>query len=213
MKKILLLSVTALLLASCASNPYPLNMNEEQWQKLTPQERQALLLKQQEYQETQRLERIKADAKQRELDKKLELKEQERLNRLYDHPSGGDVVRINIYSGEYRYKKQVFKLQPFSTLIARGEIKEVDLSMRDYKQRHHRERAYLKYNQDGTGIYLYLSHPSHYNNDYIALLRDRSWACGSESRKSFQFSKNEALNNMKFYVEELNSNCRDRRYR
>ncbi|MDG6773651.1 hypothetical protein QCB45_04850 [Thiomicrorhabdus sp. ZW0627] len=214
MKKIVLLSLSTWLLASCASSPYPLNMSEEQWQKLTPEERHTMLLKQQEYRETQRLESIKANARQRELDKQLELKEQERLNRLYSHPGGGDVVRFNIYGGEYRYKKQIYQLQPFSTLIARGETKEIDLQMRDYKHHNHRERAYLKYNPDGTGIYLYLSHPSHYNNDYIALLRDRSWECGAESRQSFQFSKHEALKGMKFYVEELNSNCRNpKRYR
>lgn len=202
-----------ILLVSCASSPYPLDMNEEQWQKLSPQERQVLLVKHQAFREAQRLEQIKADAKQRELELALKLKEQERLNTLYSDPVGGNVIMVNLLGGEYRSHKKSYAIQPFSTLLARGETKEIELVMRDAKQRSHTQRAYLKYNGEGTGLYLYLSRPSHYNRDYLAVLRDGHWACGSSSRQSFAFSRYETLNNLKIFVQEQNSNCHSRRYR
>lgn len=100
-----------------------------------------------------------------------------------------------------------------SSLLARGETRQIGLVMRDSKQGSNTERAYLKYNVESTGLYLYLSRPSDYNRDYIAVLRDSHWACGSNSRKSFAFSSYEALNNLKSFVQEPNSNCHSRRYR
>ncbi|MDX1347643.1 MAG: hypothetical protein R3189_05280 [Thiomicrorhabdus chilensis] len=201
------------LLVSCASSPYPLDMNEEQWQKLSPQEREVLLIKHQEFRETQRLEQIKANAKQQELEMALKLKQEERLNKLYSDPAGGNVIMVNLLGGEYRSHKKSYSIQPFSTLLARGETKRIELVMRDAKRRSNTERAYLKYNVEGTGLYLYMSRPSDYNRDYIAVLRDGHWACGSSSRKSFAFSSYEALNNLKIFVQEQNSNCHSRRYR
>ncbi|MDG6777331.1 hypothetical protein QCB44_01290 [Thiomicrorhabdus sp. zzn3] len=198
---------SALLLSACASNPYPLNMTEEQWNKLTPDERKTLLLKQQEYQEQQRLERIKANAKRDEQQMALKLKEQERLNRLYSNPGNGNVLMVNLLSGEYRSHKKSYQLQPYTTLIARGETKEIELVMRDNKQYTRTERAWLQYNPQGTGIYLYLSYPSDYNHDRITLLRNADWICGSQHKSGFQFSKYEALNHLRIYIEEQGSQC------
>lgn len=209
-----ILSLTLLAgLAACSTSPYPLDMNKEQWQKLSPEERKSLLLKQQEYDESQRLARIKANAKERELKLKLKLKEEARLSRLYSEPGSGNVVMLNLLSGEYRYKKTRYQIQPVSMLIARGETKEIDLTTRDHKQRTHRERLYVKYLHDGTGVYLYRSSPSRYSDDYIGILRDGRWNCGSTQRKSFQFSKYESLNNLKIFIKEQHSSCHARRFR
>ena len=196
-----------LLLTACAS-PYPMGMNEEQWQKLSPNERQSLLLKQQEYDEKKRLERQKAQAKQRELELALQIQEEKRLAQLYANPAQGNVVMVNLLSGEYRYKKRVFQIQPVSLLLARGEIKEIRLALRNAKGKRSSERAFVKYNREGSGLYLYLNNPSNYNDDYIAVLRDGGWNCGSKTHHHFAFNKNESLQKLKLFVKDKHAKCR-----
>lgn len=79
MKKLLLILPIILLLSACASS-YPLGMNEEQWNKLSAQERQQLLLEQQKYREQQHLARIEAVARARELRHQEEMAEKARLH-------------------------------------------------------------------------------------------------------------------------------------
>ena len=207
MVKHLLIVLFVLTLTACAS-PYPMGMSEEQWQKLSPNERQSLLLKQQEYDEQQRLQRQQAQAKQRELELALQMQEEQRLAQLYANPIEGNVVMINLLSGEYRYKKRVFQIQPISLLLARGETKEIRLALRDAKGKRSSERAFVKYNREGTGLYLYLNTPSKYNDDYIAVLRDGRWNCGSNSQHQFAFNKNESLRNLQLFVKDKNAKCR-----
>ena len=202
-----LLMLFVLTLTACAS-PYPLGMSEEQWQKLSPNERQSLLLKQQEYDEKQRLQRQQAQAKQRELELALQLKEEQRLAKLYANPAQGNVVMLNLLSGEYRYKKKVYQVQPTTLLIARGETKEIRLGLRNKKGQRSSERTFVKYNREGTGLYLYLNTPSKYNDDYIAVLRDGRWNCGSNSKHQFAFNKYESLHNLKLFVKDKNAKCR-----
>ncbi|MBN2865050.1 MAG: hypothetical protein JXK16_03515 [Thiotrichales bacterium] len=207
MVKHLLIVLFVLTLTACAS-PYPMGMSEEQWQKLTPNERQSLLLKQQEYDEQQRLQRQQAQAKQRELELALQIQEEQRLAQLYANPIEGNVVMINLLSGEYRYKKRVFQIQPISILLARGETKEIRLALRDAKGKRSSERAFVKYNSEGTGLYLYLNTPSKYNDDYIAVLRDGRWNCGSNSQHQFAYNQNESLQNLQLFVKDKNAKCR-----
>ncbi|MEA1988991.1 MAG: hypothetical protein U9N57_07275, partial [Pseudomonadota bacterium] len=149
-----------LTLTACASSPYPLGMTQEQWSKLSSDERKTMLLKQQEYNEQQRLERIKTQGKQRELELALELKEKERLNKLYQSPGRGNVVMLNLLSGQFHYKKKTYQIEPKSILIARGEVKEIRLSMRNSKGNRSSERIFVKYNHQGTGLHIYLNSPS-----------------------------------------------------
>jgi len=197
-----------LLLSACASSPYPMGMSEEQWQKLSPNERQSLLLKQQEYDEQQRLQRQQAQAKQRQLELALQIQEEQRLAQLYASPVAGNVVMMNLLSGEYRYKNRVFQIQPVSLLLARGETKEIRLALRDAKGKRSSERAFVKYNREGTGLYLYLNTPSNYNDDYLAVLRDGRWNCGSDSQHQFAFNQNESLQRLKLFVKDKNAQCR-----
>jgi TRAP-type C4-dicarboxylate transport system substrate-binding protein len=102
MKRVWFLIAVFSLLTACAS-PYPLGMSEEQWKSITPQERQALLLKQQQYEEEQRLVRIKEEAKERQLQLKRDIAEKKRLDALYNNPQNGNVVMVNILGGKYKY--------------------------------------------------------------------------------------------------------------
>lgn len=210
MLKTILLTLLALTLTACASSPYPLGMTQEQWQKLSAGERKAMLLKQQQYYEQQRLARIKTEGKQRELELALQLKEEERINKLYESPARGNVIMVNLLGGQYQYKKKVYQLQPSTLLLARGEIKQISLDMRDGKGNHSTERAYLKYNQEGTGLYLYLNSPSSYSRDYIAVLRDGRWDCGSKTSHSYAFNKYESFKGLKIFIKDKNGQCRGR---
>jgi len=213
MLKNVLLFVVALTLSACASSPYPLGMTQEQWSKLSADERKSMLLKQQEYNEQQRLERIKTQGKQRELELALELKEKERLNKLYQSPGRGNVVMLNLLSGSFHYKKKTYQIQPTSLLIARGEVKETRLSMRNSKGQHSSERIFVKYNNQGTGLHIYLNSPSSYNHDRITILRDGNWDCGSKSRHNYAFNKYESVRNLKVFIKDKHSKCRRTQYR
>lgn len=206
MVKNLLLLCFILTLSACAS-PYPLGMSEEQWQKLSPNERQTLLVKQQAYDEQQRLERIKAQAKQRELQLALELQEEKRLASLHANPGSGDIMMVNFLSGEYHYNKKTYQIQPTTQLIARGETQKIWLSMRDKKGRNSTEYAYLHYNRQGTGIYLSLNRSFSYNDDHLTILRDGRWECGSSSRHQYTFNNRESIQNLNVFIKDNNSRC------
>jgi len=204
--KHLLLWLFVITLTGCAS-PYPLGMNEAQWSKLSTTERQSMLLKQQEYDEQQRLQRMKAQAKQRQLELALKLQEEQRLAKLYANPSRGNVVMLNLLSGEFRYKKKTYQIQPTTLLLAKGETKEIRIALRNSKGQRSTERFYVKYNREGTGLYIYQHRPTNYNDDFISVLRDGRWNCGSNSRHHYAYNKNESVHNLKLFVKDKDSRC------
>ncbi len=209
MKKLIFLAFLFSLLSACAS-PYPLGMNEEQWNKLSPQERQQLLLEQQKYREEQRLAQIQADARARELRHKEEMAEKKRLEALYNNPANGNIVMVNILGGEYLHGKQVEYIREESYQLARGEIKKIDLILENKKKHYYStETAYLKYAMNGNAVYLYLEDPKYRHNlsQRIALLRDGHWNCGSHYQKGLNTSY-EKLKRMKFFVKESAGHCR-----
>ena len=211
MKNLLILSIL-LFLAACAS-PYPLGMNEDQWNKLSADERKAMLLKQQEHQEKQRMVQIKANAKAEQLRLENQIIETRRLEKLYSDPRNGNVMMVNILGGQYQYGKRQKRVLEASYVVARGEIKKISLALQDPKNHYtSTETVYLKYEAAGNGIYLYLDHPSRNETKRIALLRDGHWQCGSNYTKNLHTSY-EKLIKMRFFVKESESNCRSRHRR
>lgn len=207
MKKLLLMTSLLFLLSACAS-PYPLDMDETQWNTLTVEERQALLLKQQQYREEQRLVKIKADAQARELQIQQEMAETQRLERLYSHPQDGNVIMVNLLDGEYRYGKDSKRLMEATYQVARGETKKIELILEDAKKHYTSTKtAYLTYDASGNGVYIYLGNPSYHSNKRIALLRDGHWPCGADYTKNLQGSYVQLLD-VKVFVKESGSSCR-----
>jgi len=205
-KRVLLLIAAFSLLTACAS-PYPLGMSEEQWKSITPKERQALLLKQQKYQEEQRLVRMKEEAKERQLQLKRDIAEKKRLDALYNNPQNGNVVMVNILGGQYKYGKRLKNVLEDTYQIARGETKKIQLMLEDPKKHYNsHETVYLQYAQHGNGVYLYLGNPNYNSSKRISLLRDGSWTCGSNYKKNLHNSY-ESLMNMRLFVKEVGSRC------
>lgn len=210
MKKILFIVALLSLLTACAST-YPLGMTEEQWKSITPEERQALLLKQQQYEEQQRAIRMKADAEERKIQLKQEMAERQRLERLYSNPKNGNVIMVNILGGTYQYGKREKSVLEDSYEIARGETKKIQLTLEDPKNRYNStETVYLQYSLNGNGIYLYLNNPNYNSSKRIALLRDGNWLCGSRYNKNLHTSY-ESLTKMSFFVKEMGSRCKPQR--
>lgn len=206
MKKFVLLISLTLFLTGCMST-YPLGMSEEQWKSITPEERKALLLKQQQYEEEQRLVRMKAQAKERELQLKRDIEEKKRLQKLYNNPRDGNVVMINILGGNYQYGKTTKRVLEDTYQIARGEIKQITLHLEDPKKHYHStEKVYLHYAQNGNGIYLYLDHPNRNSSNRIALLRNGQWSCGSQYTKNL-YTRYEKLHNMQMFVKQSGGHC------
>ena len=207
MKKLLLMTSLLLLLSACAS-PYPLGMDETQWNALTIAERQSLLLKQQQYREEQRLVQMKADAEARQLRIQQEMAETKRLEKLYSQPQDGNVMMVNILGGEYRYGKRSKLLMEATYQVARGESKKIELILEDTKKHYtSTETAYLSYDASGNGVYLYLDKPSYNSSKRIALLRDGHWQCGSDYTKNLHGSYEQLLG-VKIFVKESGSSCR-----
>jgi hypothetical protein len=197
-------------LSACAS-PYPLGMNEEQWNALSPDERKTLLVKQQAYQEEQRLAKMQADAKARELQLQLEITERARLDKLYQQPQNGNVMMVNILGGELRRDKRTARLVEASYVIARGETQQIELLIEEPKRRTiYTEAAYLHYDINGNGLYLYLN--AYNSQPRIALLRDGNWACGSAYIKHL-INSYPQLVGVQFYVQEQGSHCQGSRRR
>jgi len=207
MRLLLILPIFALLTA-CASS-YPLGMNEEQWNKLSAEERQQLLLEQQKYREEQRLAQIQADARARELRHREEMAEKQRLQSLYDIPTNGNVIMVNILGGEFHQGKRVDYIREETYQLARGEIKQIKLGLENRKKHYHStETVYLEYAMNGNAVYLYLDDPQYRHNTQarIALLRDGKWRCGSNYKKNLKTSY-EKIKNLKFFVKESGSSC------
>ncbi|WP_321324785.1 lipoprotein [Thiomicrorhabdus sp.] len=206
MKRFLFVFVIFALLTGCASSN-PLGMSDEQWKSITPEERQALLLKQQQYEEEQRTIRMKAEAEERKIQLKQEMAERERLERLYNAPKNGNVMMINILGGKYKYGKREKRILEESYEIARGETKKIQLTLENPKSRYNStETAYLQYSMNGNGIYLYLDNPKYNSSKRIALLRDGNWLCGTRYKKSLNTSY-ESLHKISFFVKEVGSRC------
>lgn len=211
MKRFLFVFVIFGLLTACASSN-PLGMSDEQWKSITPQERQALLLKQQQYEAEQRAIRIKAAAEERKIQLKQEMAERQRLESLYNNPSDGNVMMINILGGNYKYGKHQKRVLEESYDIARGQTKKIQLSLEDPKKHYNStETVYLQYSLNGNGIYLYLDNPNYSSSKRIALLRDGNWMCGSRYTKSLN-SSYESLHHMSFFVKEMGTHCNLRRH-
>lgn len=207
MKKLILILSVFTLLTACASSPYPLGMNQEQWNKLTTEERKALLLEQQKHREQQRLAQIKADAKAKELRLQKEIAEKKRIDAMYNNPSNGNVVMVNILAGQYQYGKRTKLIEEESYQIARGETKTIELRLQEPKKHYlSTERVYLRYTQNGNAIYLYLDNPDYNSSQRIALLRDGRWQCGSRYTKNLRTSY-EKLLGIKLFVKEIGSSC------
>ena len=209
MKNLLIISSIFLLLTACAT-PYPLGMNKEQWNQLSPDERKAMLLKQQEHQEQQRMVRIKANAKAEQLRLQQQIIETRRLEKLYSNPGDGNVVMINLLGGEYHYGKRKKRILEESYQLARGETKKIKMIIQDPKKSYtSSETVYLRYDPSGNGIYLYLDNPSHNETRRIALLRDGNWQCGSNYTKNLHTSY-EKLLGVRLFVKEQEGDCRPR---
>ncbi len=207
MKKILFVTSLLLLLSACAS-PYPLGMDEKQWTALSADERKSLLLKQQQYREEQRLVQMKANAEARQLRIQQEMAESRRLEKLYSHPQNGNVIMVNLLGGQYHHGKRVKRLMEASYQVARGEIKKIELIIEDTKKHYtSTETAYLRYDANGNGVYIYLDHPNYRSSKRIALLRDGHWQCGSKYTKNLHGSYEQLLG-VKLFVKESGTSCR-----
>lgn len=206
MKKWLFLLPVLALLISCTT-PYPLNMTESQWNKLTAEERKLLLLEQQRYREEQRLAKIKADARAKELKHIENMAEKRRLEKLYQNPYNGNVIMVNILRGHYKYDKKLQYIQEDTFQLARGESKHIRLRLKDSKKGYITTKsAYLKYEINGNAVYLYLKDPKYGSKNRVSLLRDGKWHCGSHYRKELDTTY-EKLRDFRLFVKEIGTHC------
>lgn len=172
------------LLTGC-STPYPLNMSKEQWQQLSKDQQTQLLLEEQKNRAEQAKAQQIADNRARELRLQAEISEQKRLEKLYANPAHGGVLRVNIEGGQWIERKKTYQIQADSFRIARGEKKQIELSLINSKGYHYRRDVWVEYRMDGDAIYL---KEHRYDDNQMTLLNRNQWACGDYYRSTLKDS-------------------------
>ena len=180
----------ALFFIGC-STKYPMGLNEEQWLQLSSQEQLELTKQQQMLDHQIALER----EKQRQLALKLELKEQERIDKLYQNATIGDIVVVNFESGAALSSREKLPIIPQAVVLARGETKEIDLQLQ--RGNHTRvQRVYLHYANQATQVEISLNPPNQRVNK-IVLLNDGRWNRGTKyPKQNLEVSKYSGLYNL-----------------
>jgi|GEM_PF-1860935 len=176
--------LSIVLLTGCTT-PYPLNMSEEQWQQLSKDQQTQLLLEEQKHRAEQAKVQQIADNRARELRLQAEISEQKRLEKLYANPENGGVLRVNIEGGQWIERKKNYRIQADTFRIARGEKKQIELSLVNPKGYTYRRNVWVEYRIDGDALYL---KEHRYDDNQMTLLNRNQWACGDYYRSTLKDS-------------------------
>lgn len=192
------------LLAGC-STPYPLNMSKEQWQQLSKDQQTQLLLEEQKNRAEQAKAQQIADNYARELRLKAEIAEQQRLEQLYANPANGGVLRVNIEGGQWIERKKTYQIQADIFRIARGEKKQIELSLVNPKGYTYRRDVWVEYRLDGDALYL---KEHRYDDNQITLLNRNQWSCGDYYRSTLKDSYQTIKIQLSVFESGSSVNCR-----
>jgi len=155
LKGLLIAPTLSLLVACVTTSPYPLNMTETQWNKLSPAERQTLLLEQQKQEERYRLEHMRAEQlrleRQHRAEQQAQLEERRRLEQAHYptykqkpdiiYPRTGEPdpqcvahqkqkpIKVRFVKGQFHYNQQSFKIEKATYRLNRGETKKIQLAL------------------------------------------------------------------------------------
>lgn len=172
-----------------------MGLNEDQWSQLGSQEQLELTKQQQMLDHELQLQR----EKQKEIALQIQLKEQERIDKLYQNTTIGDIVVVNFESGDALSSKEKLPIIPQGVVLARGETKEIELQL--LRGNHTRvQRVYLHYTSQATQVEVSLSPPSQRVNK-IVLLNNGKWVQSTKyPKQNLEVSKYSGLYNLRLSV-------------
>jgi len=193
-----------LFFVACSSR-YPMGLNKEQWSQLSQQEQLKLTKQQQLLDHEIALKR----EKQRELALELELKEQQRIDMLYQNSTIGDIIVLNFESGYAISSKEKLPIIPQGVILARGETKEIDLQLRRSGQIK-TQKIYLRYLNDGTQVEIALR-PLSQRVNKIVLLNSGKWHYGTKyQNQKLEVSKYSGLSHLNLSIRYHEATLKDR---
>ncbi len=145
----LLLIASLAVMSGCAQ--YPMGLNQDQWQSLSPEQQADYTARQQAID----AERAKQAAIRREEQARLaaerERAEQERLEAAYRHARYGDIIVVTVEGGEIAFGGKRHPYEPIAFELVRGERKEVRFSRLG---RHHQTTGIvMRLSEDGNTFY------------------------------------------------------------
>jgi hypothetical protein len=193
MKKYIIYLLFTLLLVGC-SGTNPMNLSDEEWERLPSDQKIELREKQYKIDANLRLEREKNRATERKLALKKEIIEQQRLNKIVEHAQIGDIININIYSGYIQNKKHTYQLMPRTFTLTRGEGRYIELSF-DSHRFSTTKRVYVEYDNLGNKVTFYPNSPN-YTRGAVVLLNDGSWYKEKRYRKIFDRYSHDRVDSM-----------------
>ncbi len=205
MKQILLSMSLLLWMVGCAPH-YPMGLDEETWNKLSPQKRAELLEQEAIQNAKQRAleEKLRHEERMRELE--IEAQREARLKRLYERAGYGDIVRVNISGGCVRIYKTCEPYRPVSLLVARGETKRTVL-----KTRYSELDLWVRYDTEGVLI----DDDQDLNDFDTAIFLPEHWKRGRAYRLILKdpYQKEATIQNARLYIRYFptavtTSNCR-----
>ncbi|MCB1070053.1 MAG: hypothetical protein KDL31_06830 [Kiritimatiellae bacterium] len=135
-----------ILTAGCATR-YPMGLSREQWEALSPADQAEYQARQHELDEAARLEAAAQRRERERLAAEAERAERERLARLYAEARYGDIIQVTVQGGILEINGDRYPYHPFSFELARGEVKEVDVSTRG--ERNYRVSFDVRLSEDG----------------------------------------------------------------
>lgn len=173
-RPLLFLLLAGFLLSACSPRIY--GVPEEQWERMSSQERQAAMAHWQAVEEAREERR----AREAELAAEQQRQDQLRIARIRDGDGlPGDLLRVSIERGQMRVGGSHRDIEPLSFTIASGEIRELPVQARR-GNRVYRATLRVGY-EDGT---LMLDMPGFGDRGAARLVYGAGWNRGTRERVS-----------------------------
>ena len=122
------LFVLVLILAGCSR--YPMGMSEDEWEKLSLEQKLELRQQQAELREREQRERLRAETEQARIAAELEKARLQTWRELASSMGYGELIRVNFLSGEGHFHGYS-PIVPDSFLLAIGALENLRLRNRD----------------------------------------------------------------------------------
>lgn len=153
LKQIIYMSILVVVISGC-STKYPLGLSEEEWELLPIEKKTIYSEKQAKIDEKIRQEQLTRWQIQKQYELEAKKAEQTRLDNLYQRAQYGDIINVNLYGGQYSAYDEFISIRPTAFTLARGEVKEIKVIMKNKKNYTYRDTFWAMFTPMGNKIVL-----------------------------------------------------------
>lgn len=111
-----------------------MGLSAEEWGLLGIETKAKLAQQQAQIDEKKRQEELLRWQKQQQMELERQRAEQARLDRIYAEMRFGDIIHVNLYGGDYEYSRKFLPLVPTTFTLAKGEIKQIEVTYLNEKR-------------------------------------------------------------------------------